>query len=62
MPTLSIYLNDKIFYEVQRYSNLWEMTVGKTVIAIIVKGLEKLEEEERRRWLSEATPRSTSTT
>lgn len=62
MPVLSIYLNDQVFYEVQRYANLWELSIGKTIAAIIVKGLEKLEEEEREKWQKEATPKCTSTT
>lgn len=62
MPTIPLYLNDTLFYEVQRYANLWEKTVGKTLQVIILKGLEKLEEEEREKWRKEATLRCTSTT
>jgi len=48
MPSVNIYVSDKVYWRVCRYANLWEKPIGKTAQLILEKGLEYLEGEEKR--------------
>jgi len=48
MPTINVYISDKVYWRISRYANLWEKPIGKTAALIIIKGLEYLEGEEKR--------------
>jgi len=49
MPTIPVYLKEKVYWKVAQYASLWDLSVGKAAAKIIEKGLEQLDKE-KKRW------------
>jgi hypothetical protein len=45
MPTIVLYVNDYIYSKIEKYSMLWDKSIGKTAALIIEKGVSVLERE-----------------